>query len=103
MDNPFQAILTRIDEIERKIDLLQSCGATIRPKNDDPRIINTKELCKILNVTEPTIIRWRRKGKIPFMQIGSAVRFNLNDVLKSLEEKRIVAFFPGGEKITSLD
>lgn len=48
------------------------------------RPITTKELCEYLRVTEPTIARWKQKGKIPFFNIGTAVRFNLKDVLKSL-------------------
>lgn len=48
--------------------------------------ITTKELCTFLNVTEPTIIRWKQKGKIPFYNIGSAVRFDLKKVLAALEK-----------------
>jgi len=55
-------------------------------KNEQP--ITTKQLCDFLGVTEPTIIRWRKKGKIPFMQIGSAVRFNLPAVISALEVKK---------------
>lgn len=50
------------------------------------RPITTKELCEYLGVTEPTVLRWRNKGKIPFFTIGSAVRFNLAEVLKALGE-----------------
>ena len=54
----------------------------------DEQPVTTKQLCDFLSVTEPTIIRWRKKGKIPFMQIGSAVRFNLPAVISALEVKR---------------
>ncbi len=49
--------------------------------------ITTKELCEFLGITEPTVIRWRKKGKIPFMQIGSSIRFDLTAVLAALEVK----------------
>ena len=42
-------------------------------------------LCKFLNITEPTLIRWRNKGKIPFMQIGGRYRYDKNAVAKALE------------------
>lgn len=29
-----------------------------------------KEICKALNITEPTLIRRRKAGKVPFIQIG---------------------------------
>ncbi|HSZ87365.1 MAG TPA: hypothetical protein VK787_15135 [Puia sp.] len=49
-------------------------------------IINRKELSKRLDITEPTIIRWERKKKIPVMRIGSAIRYNWKAVIKSLEK-----------------
>ncbi|MEQ7798180.1 helix-turn-helix domain-containing protein [Pedobacter sp. ASV1-7] len=55
------------------------------PKNEPP--ITTKQLCEFLGITEPTVIRWRKKGKIPFMQIGSSIRFDVAAVLASLEVK----------------
>ena len=51
--------------------------------------ITTKELCKYLNITEPTVIRYRQKGIIPFFQIGSAVRFNLKEVESALNNKKL--------------
>lgn len=50
--------------------------------------ITTKQLCEFLGLTEPTIIRWRQKGKIPFMQIGSAIRYDKNKVIEALEVKK---------------
>jgi excisionase family DNA binding protein len=56
------------------------------PKNEQP--ITTKQLCEFLSITEPTVIRWRKKGKIPFMQIGSALRYDKEAVIKAISEKR---------------
>ncbi|MGY3052391.1 excisionase family DNA binding protein [Pedobacter sp. UYEF25] len=50
--------------------------------------ITTKELCQFLSITEPTVIRWRKKGKIPYMQIGSALRYDKEAVLQAISEKR---------------
>ena len=47
-------------------------------------IIDTKQLCKKLNITEPTIIRWRKKGKIPFLLIGDSIRYDWHAVLKAI-------------------
>jgi excisionase family DNA binding protein len=57
------------------------------PVVNNGRPLTTKQLCKYLEITEPTVLRWRKKGKIPYMTIGSSIRFNLKDVLKSLEKK----------------
>jgi excisionase family DNA binding protein len=50
--------------------------------------ITTQELMKRLQVTEPTIIKWREKGYIPFIKIGRSVRFDYQAVVKALEKRR---------------
>jgi excisionase family DNA binding protein len=51
-------------------------------------IINTATLCERLDITKPTIITWRKKGKIPFLKIGSAIRYDWVEVVKALENKK---------------
>ena len=51
----------------------------------NPIIINGEELAKQLGVTIQTLIRWRKKEKIPFFRIGSSIRYDLNKVLEALE------------------
>lgn len=82
-------VLIKVDDLRQIIrDELNS--QTSKKEINQPILppITTKELCEYLGVTEPTIIRWRKKGKIPFMQIGSSVRFNLSAVVTALEVKR---------------
>jgi len=50
-----------------------------------PEIMTGEELCKKLDVTIQTLIRWRHKGKIPYLQIGSSIRYDFNKVLDALE------------------
>lgn len=50
--------------------------------------LTTKELCEHLRVSEPTIIRWRKKKVIPYFTIGTAVRYHLNEVIAALEAKK---------------
>ena len=82
MHNPFE-------EIDRRLAAIEELLIKLQPKylvTDEPYVkpITTKELCAFLGITEPTVIRWRKKKKIPFFRIGSAIRFNLKDVLISL-------------------
>jgi len=49
-------------------------------------IISRDELCKRLAITEPTVIRWEKKGKIPALRIGSNVRYNWHKVIESLSK-----------------
>ena len=50
-----------------------------------PEIMTGEELCKKLGVTIQTLIRWRHKGKIPFMRIGSSIRYDFMKVLEAIE------------------
>ncbi len=69
------------EQMEANAALYPAAGINERP-------ITQKELCEYLDVTAQTIIRWRKKKKIPFFTIGTAVRFNLSDVKKALENER---------------
>lgn len=53
-----------------------------------PEIIDTKELLLRLGLSEPTVIRYRQKGVIPFLQVGSAIRYDYQKVLDALEKKK---------------
>ncbi|MDN3657952.1 helix-turn-helix domain-containing protein [Ferruginibacter paludis] len=55
-------------------------------KNPSAPPISQKELSEFLKVTPQTIIRWRKKKRIPFMTIGSAVRFDLKAVVEALKD-----------------
>lgn len=55
---------------------------------EETEIINTDVLCKRLDVSEPTIIRLRKAKKIPFFTVGTAVRYNYNEVIKALENNK---------------
>ncbi len=58
----------------------------IQPNLESP--ITRRELISRLKVTEPTIIRWERKGKIPCLRIGNSVRYKWSDVIEALEMKK---------------
>ena len=61
---------------------------SVAAKGPEEKPITVKELQEFLGVTEATIIRWRKKGKIPFMQLGSRILFNRSAVLTALESKK---------------
>lgn len=50
-------------------------------------IVNQRGICERFDLSEPTVIRWRNKGKIPFMRIGSAIRYDVNAVAQALSAK----------------
>lgn len=83
MSNPFDEIINRIEGLENLIT--DAKPVTVTPKTE---IINRQELCKRLNITEPTAIRWEKKGAIPCFRIGSNVRYNWPSVVETLENKK---------------
>ncbi len=48
-------------------------------------IISGDAVCTKLAITMPTLISWRQKGKVPFIQIGSAIRYDWYKVIEALE------------------
>lgn len=48
--------------------------------------ITTEELSQRLQVTRQTLNNWRKQG-LPFIKIGRAVRFDMDEVNKWIEEQ----------------
>ncbi|TWI81185.1 hypothetical protein IQ13_2201 [Lacibacter cauensis] len=84
MNNPFEAILSEIGEVKA---ILKETPTL--PTAAQVEIIDRAELCKRLAITEPTAIRWEKKGAIPCFRIGSNVRYNWHSVVSSLENRRV--------------
>ena len=53
---------------------------------DSKVLLNTKELASALNCSTSLINKLKNNGTIPFIKIGSSVRFNFKDVINKLEE-----------------
>ena len=86
MDNPFE-ILDQINErLERIENSLNVNPITSGHAQAIEKPITTEELCEFLGLSRPTIIRMKKKGKIPFLQIGASIRFDKITVLKALEK-----------------
>lgn len=82
MQNPFEVIIELLNKL-----LEEKNNETSLIQKVPVEIIDRKELCKRLSITEPTAIRWDRKGKIPSFKIGSNVRYNWQSVIDKLEGK----------------
>ena len=73
-------------------EALQDAAPTQTCHDAQPEIIDTKTLLTRLDLSEPTVIRYRQKGVIPFLQVGSAIRYDYQKVLEALERRK------GGKK-----
>lgn len=83
MYNPFEQIIERLNGIEEKI-----VNTVPEISNLPIEIISRNELCKRLAISEPTAIRWDKKGEIPSLRIGIIVRYNWPAVIQALENKQ---------------
>lgn len=79
MDNPFELILEKLAALESKI------LETNSPAHIPVEILSSDEICKRLSISEPTLISWRRKKKIPFIKIDGIIRYNFPKVVEALE------------------
>jgi excisionase family DNA binding protein len=78
-------IITSAEDLRQIIREELSKSAPVEAARPIEAPITTAQLCDFLNVTEPTIIRWRKKGKIPFLQLGSSIRYDKAAVLAALD------------------
>ncbi len=66
----------------------QSMRAVGRP--DEQPLLTTAELARRLNVTQGTVQRWVRTGRVrpTLVTPGNQFRFSLDDVLQQLDQPR---------------
>jgi hypothetical protein len=83
MLNPFDLIIEKLDGLENKIS-----GTSNLVAAPPTEIIDRDELCKRLSITEPTCIRWEKRGVLPCLRIGSSIRYNWPKVIEALENKK---------------
>ena len=50
-----------------------------------PDIMTGDQVCEKLDISIQTLTKWRQKGKIPFLQVGVAIRYDFNKVVSALE------------------
>jgi len=83
-----ELVLVRPDELRQMIceavKMIVPQPANVPAMPD--RLATEKELCQFLKISAPTAIRYRQKGKIPFIKVGVTIRYNLQDVVKALSK-----------------
>jgi len=60
-------------------------------KNDLPgdRLLSIEELSIMLGVRKSTLYAWSHQRKIPYIKVGSLLRFRLSDVEKWLKQQSV--------------
>ena len=52
--------------------------------DSSPEFIDSKEVCKMLQITPPTLYDWRKKGIVPAYRIANKIRFDRSEIENSL-------------------
>ena len=81
--SPLEELTDAIRNVVRE-ELSKVSPEDLQPPQD---LLTEKEVLKKLGITQPTISKWRQKGKIPFVRVGSSIRYDLGKVIKALEGK----------------
>ena len=76
------------DEMAKLIKEQLESGHSLTNQQQSQTILDTDQLMAKLGVTRPTLSRWRKENRIPFIQVGSVVRYDLDKVLEALENKK---------------
>lgn len=76
------------DEIAKIIKNQLESGSLESTVSRTQTILDTEQLMEKLGVTRPTLSKWRKENRIPYIQIGSVVRYDLDKVLEALENKK---------------
>jgi hypothetical protein len=74
----FEALLSKV--VQLAVENLPAQPGALKPD-----IMTGEQVCEKLDITIQTLIKWRQKGKVPFLKIGSAVRYDFNKVVSALE------------------
>ena len=52
------------------------------------KMLTSKDVCSIFQITERTLLRWRRVGKMPYYNINGSIRYSakeISDYVKKLK------------------
>jgi hypothetical protein len=75
----YLALLKRLDEINSDLRLMRF------KTGQETAFIDNYSLSKLLKVSFKTLQRWRRSGRLPYMQLGNQVYYRADIILDSFK------------------
>lgn len=60
-------------------------SATAQPPIEEQGFVTAKPIAKFYKVTEPTIYKWAKQGKIPSTRFQGTIRFDFAAVRSAIE------------------
>lgn len=83
-----KAVNTLIQEVSELKKMLTTIDERQLNQEDQPEFITIKEACEILKVSEVTLWRYQKEGKVKVYGIGSRRLLKRDEVLNSLTLKK---------------
>lgn len=80
MENPFELISKRLDNIENLLFDIQSKLDERNSNSQNDQLLSIKEVAKYLNLSVPTIYGYTAKRHIPHAKRGNRLYFNKSEI-----------------------
>lgn len=83
--NPYDYLNERLASIEAIIKKVAENQTATAPQ---PQIMTGEQVQVKLDITRQTLARWRTQKRIPFIQVGTVIRYDFLKVLEALESRK---------------
>ena len=80
-----ETVISRV----RKTELIQESNPSIEEDR-----LSQKEACALLNISVQSIIQWKKKGLIPYYQIGKSIFYSKTELLNVARNRPEVVKLP---------
>jgi hypothetical protein len=83
----FERLPHEIYELSRKADAILK-KLDENPRKPERTIVPGEHIETKFDITRQTLGRWRKSGRIPYIQVGGVIRYDLDKVIEALENKK---------------
>ena len=93
MENVVEAIEVHLEDLENipPEDMMPSIEVVQKAPSAEDYLISLPEACKVLDVSDATIRRYIKAGKIPAYNFGKEYKFNIRELSGFIEKNRVTA------------
>jgi hypothetical protein len=85
LQNPFECINEKLENFNATLNQIVQNQTTTTP---GPLILTGDQIQEKLNITRQTLFRWRKQKRIPFIQVGSIIRYDFHKIVEALEKNK---------------
>ena len=89
--NIIEAIELHLEDIKKApaIDKIPAIEVVQNPPKVDDNLISLQEACKLLDISEATIRRYIKSGKIPAYNFGKEYKFKIKELTNYIDSTRV--------------